>query len=503
MLYIVVALAALLPYIPALWNGFAMDDLYIIVWNPLVHSLHGVWSAFGGPYWPPDLGGQMYRPLPLASFALDWTLASGHPMLFHAINLIWHAGVSLTVAKLALSFPSPDGRGDQGVRTALVAGLIFAVHPLHVEAVANVIGLGELMAAAAVCLAVYAAVIRQNVLWSGVALLLGLLSKENAIVAPALIIWAWIVGPPLVPRPDRRRIAAFAASWVLVAGAFLVVRGIVLHPYERLNATAPIFLGENALAARFTALAALRDVFRLLVFPLTLRVDYSPDERTIVHSLLDARFAVGFLCLAVWGGLLVLAWRRKRPIELFGLGWIAIAFLPVSNLLFSTGVLIAERTLYLPSVGFALAAAAALARLPGDRHRIVLALILVAGAIRTALRTPVWHDDYAVTQSILTDSPDSYRGPARMAAIYQSHRQPAQALRALQEASKIYDRDPTLFVAAADAAITLGRPRLADTLLMQAEQMCHECPGYLRTQALAARTRGDAAVADSLLARIR
>jgi len=495
MLYLVVALAALLPYVPALGNGFAMDDLYIIVWNPLVHSLRGVWGAFGGPYWPPDLGGQMYRPLPLASFALDWTLAGGHPILFHAINLIWHAGVSLTVAMLA--------RRWADWKTALIAGLIFAVHPLHVEAVANVIGLAELMAAAGVCLAVYAAVIRQSVLWSGVALLLGLLSKENAIVAPALIIWAWIVGPPLVPRPDRRRIVAFAASWVLVAGAFLAVRGIVLHPYERLNATAPIFLGENALAARFTALAALRDVLRLLVFPLTLRVDYSPGERTIVHSLLDVRFAIGFLCLAVWGGLLVLAWRRNRQVELFGLGWIAIAFLPVSNLLFSTGVLIAERTLYLPSVGFALAAGAALARLPGDRLRVVLGLILVAGAIRTALRTPVWHDDYAVTQSILTDSPDSYRGPARMAAIYQSHRQPAQALRALQEASKIYDRDPTLFIAAADAAITLGRPRLADTLLMQAEQMCHDCPGYLRTQALAARTRGDAAVADSLLARIR
>src|SRR5213076_1178332 len=194
----------------------------------------------------------------------------------------------------------------------------------------------------------------------------------------------------------------------------------------------PIFLGESAFAGRLTALAALVDVARLLVLPLTLLVDYSPAERTIVRSLLDVRFALGLACLALWIVLLVLAWRQKRQLELFGFGWIAIAFLPVSNLLFSTGVLIAERTLYLPSVGFALAAAAALARLPGDRHRIVLALILVAGAIRTALRTPVWHDDYAVTQSILTDSPDSYRGPARMAAIYQSHRRPAQTLRALQ-----------------------------------------------------------------------
>src|SRR5262249_3319132 len=157
-----------------------------------------------------------------------------------------------------------------------------------------------------------------------------------------------------------------------------------------------------------------------------------------------------------WIALVVLAWRRKRQVELFGLGWIAIAFLPVSNLLFSTGVLIAERTLYLPSAGLALAAAAALARPPRDPPRVVLGVILVAGSIRTVLRTPVWHDDLAVTHSILEDFPDSYRGPARMAAIYQSHRQPAQALRALQEAAKIYDRDPSLFVAAADAAITLG-----------------------------------------------
>jgi protein O-mannosyl-transferase len=503
-LYLAVALAALVPYIPALWNGFAMDDLYIIVWNPLVHSLRGVGGAFASPYWPPDLGGQMYRPLPVATFALDWTIARGHAALFHAMNLLWHAGVSVIVASLALRSPAPDGRGGQGERTtALAAALVFAVHPVHVEAVANVIGLSELMAAAGVCLAVYAAVVRQDVVWSGAALVVGLLSKENAVVAPALIIWAWMVGPPLVPRPQPRRIIAFVASWVVIGGAYLAVRGIVLAPYARLHATAPVFLGESPFAGRLTALAALADVVRLLVFPLTLRVDYSPAERTIVRSILDGRFVLGLACLALWAGLLVLAWRRQRRLEAFGLGWLAIAFLPVSNLLFSTGVLLAERTLYLPSVGLALAAGAALARLPAQRLRVALALIVLAGGIRTAVRTPVWHDDFAVTQSILVDSPDSYRGPARMAAIYQSHRQPAQALAALRQAAQIYDRDPTLFVAAADAAITLGRPRLADTLLLRAEQLCFRCPGAYRTQALAARSRGDSAVADSLLARIR
>jgi hypothetical protein len=491
-LYLAVVLCALVPHLPALWNRFAMDDLYIIAWNPLVHSMSGVFSAFAGPYWPPDLGGQMYRPLALASFALTWGIAGDHPLLFHAMNLLWHAGVAVVVTMLA--------RRLDGVRAALAAGLVFAIHPVHVEAIANVIGLGELMAAAGVCLAVYAAVVRQSVVLSSLGLLLGLLSKENAVVAPGLIVWAWIIG---VSRPSQRRMVEFAASWVVIAGAYLALRGIVLAPYARLHATAPVFLGETAFAGRLTAVAALTDVLRLLVLPITLRVDYSPAERTIVRSLVDGRFVLGLLCLALWAVLLVLAWRKGRKVEAFGLGWIAIAFLPVSNLLFSTGVLLAERTLYLPSAGLAMAAGATLARLPDSRLRLIIPLLVLAGGIRSAVRVPVWRDDFAVTQSILVDSPESYRGPARMAMIYQSHRQPLQALGALREAAHIYDRDPTLFIAAADAAITLGRPRLADTLLAQADRLCFNCPGYLRTQALAARSRGDSAVADSLLARLR
>ena len=492
-LYLAVIACALVPYLPALWNGFAMDDLYIIVWNPLVHSVQGVWRAFGAPYWPPDLGGQMYRPLPLATFAVDWSIAHGQPVWFHAMNLLWHAGVAVAAAALA--------RRWADWTAALATGLVFAIHPVHVEVVANVIGLAELMAAAGVCLAVYAAVVRQDVLLSGAALLLGLLSKENAVVAPALIGWAWIVGLP--SRPTRRRMLAFGVSWVVIAGAYLAIRGVVLYPYARLHAIAPVFLGESAFAGRLTAIAALGDVVRLLLVPLTLRVDYSPAERTIVRSLLDGRFVIGLACLAVWAGLLVMAWRRQRRLEAYGLGWIAIAFLPVSNLLFSSGVLLAERTLYLPSVGLALAVGVALARLPVSRFRIALGLLVIAGGVRSAVRTPVWHDDFSVTQSILQDSPDSYRGPARMAALYQSHRQPKRALVALRIATRTFDRDPTLFIAGADAALTLGQSRLADSLLTRAELLCSRCPGYYRTQALAARSRGDSAIADSLLARMR
>jgi hypothetical protein len=500
-LYAAVAICAILPHVLALWNGFAMDDLYIIAWNPLAHSLSGLWRAFAVPYWPPDLGGQMYRPLPLATYAIDWAIARGHPAWFHALNLVWHASVSVIVAALAYSLPSPEGRGDQGVRTAgVIAGLLFAVHPVHVEAIANVIGRGELMAALGVCLAVYFALVKENIGLSALALAAGLLSKENAIVAPALIAWAWFVG---IKRPTHARMLAYAGSWLAIVAVYVPLRALVLHPYARLHATAPVFLGESFVAGRLTAVAALWDVLRLMIAPITLRVDYSPGERTIVHTMLDGRFLLGVACFAVWAALLLAAWRRResRQVEAFGLGWIAIAFLPVANLLFSTGVLMAERTFYLPSVGLALAVGAALSRFPGDRLRPIIAVLVLAGAIRSAFRVPVWRDEVTVTMSILEDSPRSYRGPARVAAIYQSHRQPERALAELRTAMRTYDRDPTLFIAAADAAFTLGRPSLADSMLARAEQLCYRCAGSYRTQALAARSRGDWAVADSLMAR--
>jgi hypothetical protein len=279
----------------------------------------------------------------------------------------------------------------------------------------------------------------------------------------------------------------------------VALRGAVLAPYARLHDIAPVFVGQSPVAVRLTAVATLADVLRLLVFPLTLRVDYSPAERTLVTSVLDGRFLLGLGALVLWAGLLVGAWRHGRKLEAFGLGWIAIAFLPVANLLFPVGILLAERTLYLPSVGLALAAAAALARLPPARLRVVAAVLVLAGGIRSALRVPVWHDDVAVTLSILEDSPESYRGPARMGALYQGRGDAARALESFRIALLTFGRDAAVYVASADAAYTLGRPGFADSLLTRAEQICYHCSGLYRTQALAARARGDSAVADSLL----
>jgi hypothetical protein len=490
-LYLAVVACAVVVHLGALWNRFVFDDVYIVVLNPMVHAPSGVWRAFAEPYWPGNLAGAMYRPLAVASYALDW-LVDGPPW-FHAVNLLWHAGASVALAVLADRWA--------GRRAALVAGLLFAVHPVHVEAVANVVGRNELMATLFTLLAVYAAVERRSVGWTGAALVGGILSKENAAVAPALIGLAWLVG--LRPLPERRRLAAFAASWVLLAAAYGAVRWAVLHPYAGSQNIAPQLLGQSPVAVRLTAVAAFSDVARLLVFPLHLQADYSPVERTTVLSFLDGRFLLGLIVFGLWGALVAVAWRRRWLLEAYGLGWVGIAYLPVANLAFPHGVVVAERLLYLPSAGLALAAGAALARLAPRRLAVIAGLIVLAGGVRSALRVPVWRSNAAAALSLLEDAPDSYRTWDYLGWEFVWHGQSDRALEAFRRAGGIYPKDARIWLAAAHMAFALRRPTLADSLLARADASCDRCVTAYRNQAGAARLRGDSAAADSLDARAR
>jgi hypothetical protein len=296
----------------------------------------------------------------------------------------------------------------------------------------------------------------------------------------------------------------YAASWAALGVAYLAVRATVLRETALIHNLAPVFIGASPWAIRLTAVAAFADIARLLVFPLTLRVDYSPAERTLVTTPVDPRFMLGLLCLAVWGALVAFAWRRGRRMEAYGLGWIAIALLPVANLVFPVGVLVAERTLYLPSAGLALAIGAAVRDLAPRQRRIAVAVLVVAGGVRTALRVPVWRDLNSVVLSELEDSPRSYDGPAKMVVLYLNSHQPERALEAFQLATKIYDRTlPWLYVTGAEAAFQVGRGALADSLLSRLERACVRCEHYYDYEAGAALARGDTVVADTLVARAR
>lgn len=485
-------LAAAVVHLGALANRYALDDVTIIVVNPTVHTLRGLWMAFVRSYWGGNLNTTVFRPLAVASFALDWQ--TGSAAWFHAVNLLWHVMATLLLTVLA--------RRWAGDVAALATGLLFAVHPVHVEVVAYIVGRSDLMAACFTLLAVYAAVERDSIGWSAAAFALGMLSKENAVVTPALVASVWIAG--IRPAPTGRRLAGFVGAALGVGAAYTILRVLVFRQYDQgITAIAPIFMDLTPLQIRLTGIAGLADAVRLLFFPLHLSIDYSPLERTAVTSVGDARFLAGAFALAAWVALVVVAWRARRPVEAMGVAWIGLAYSPVANLVFPIGVYVAERLLYLPSAGLALAFGAAVRDLRPRPLAILLGVLVTAGGVRSALRVPVFRDNVTAARALLRDAPHSYWTFNFVGWQMLWDRRPDRALEAFRQSGAMFGKDSRVYLAAADAAFTLGRPQLADSLLAQADSACRRCLVSYYNQAMAARLRGDSASADSLVAHAR
>ena len=186
-----IAALALLASGVGIHNGFAYDDRWIIVQNANAHSLNRPWELFGTTYWPTTRGASLYRPLTILLYAAQWVFGGGAPFLYHFVNISLYVVDAVLVLLLGLQCLPRSG--------AWVAAALFAVHPVHVEAVANVVGQAELWTGLVLLSAVLIYVReRQGGVtiprrWSIAIVALyvaGMLIKENAIVLPALLVIA-------------------------------------------------------------------------------------------------------------------------------------------------------------------------------------------------------------------------------------------------------------------------------------------------------------------------
>jgi tetratricopeptide (TPR) repeat protein len=400
---------------PSLDNGFAYDDLPIVVDNVRVTTLLPSWEYFAQSYWP---AGGLYRPLTVWLLAVEWKLGSGAPWIFHGTNVVLHALVSGLVYLLARQLLTPAW--------AAVAAVLFAVHPVHVEAVANVVGLSELLSAIFVLASVLMAlrgtrngftpITRMGVTACG---MLAAVSKEQGFIAPALVlISASIACPP--PGAALRRVAPVAAAMALLLTALLFLRVGILGGLAGDEPAAPL-RGLSSSARMLVALGTVPEWARLLLWPAQLSFDYTPPG----YAAAAVPAGVHVLALLI---LLALAWaawscRSRAPAVTLGVAWVAIALLPVSNLLVPTGILLAERTLYLASVGAMLALAGAAAviaghvPLPWARRMLAVVVVLLAlgGGVRSMTRAGVWRDNERLLQQVPVEAPRNYRAHRTLA----------------------------------------------------------------------------------------
>jgi len=466
------AAAAVIVYLPALGNRFALDDGSIVERNPAAHSVGAALRAFDRSYWPAESGAGQWRPLVILSFAADWQLSGGSPTWLHAVNVIWHAAATaLVVPVLALYVPAT---------AALAAGVLFAVHPVHVEAVANLVGRAELMAAVFLLTALLVGrVIRRRLAegratWQAeialmAAVAAGLLSKEHAAVAVALL--------ALDDLASRGRIARalpwrdYAAVAVLTIVWFALRRPV--DAGDSFTMVAPTFFGLGAMGRISTMLPVIFVLGRLMVWPFQLSADYLPPLVPRLEHL-TALGAAGLLLLAALACLTAASWRHHRALAV-GLLVMAIAWLPTANLLFPTGIVLAERTLYLASAGFAMIAAAAFERLERSRERRlalwIAAAVAVAFAVRTASQAPLWRSNRDLVLWGLEEHPESYRQHQAAARALLRAGDLSTALRQYGLAIELYPLDHYNLAEAASVALDAGRPRLALGYLRRAEDL--------------------------------
>ena len=409
---LLVLLVAVGTYGNSVLNGFAYDDNTIIAGNPVVTE-GPIVDALTSSYWPQAVGGAgLYRPVTLSSFVLEWRLWNGHPAGFHLVNLAVHIAVSLLVFLLILEVSA--------TLPALVGAALFAAHPVHSEAVANVVGRAELYSALFVLgacllfwkdrgLAPFWRVAR--LLGIGVFYVLGLGSKEMAATLPALLVLLALGRNDDERVTDRVRtdLPVFLLTGALLA-AFLGIRFLILGSVSG-EVPAPTLVGLSTGQRILTSLAVFPQYFRLLVYPLDLVADYAP---AVLFPALTwgPDVILGLLIILGVTAAAIFLWPRERLVAV-GIAWFGIAILPVTNLLIPTGVLLAERTLYLPSVGLAFVAAGA-ASWVAREHRTSQGMFLVATAIlcggfmvRTALRNPSWMSTFTMLTTLGEEHPES------------------------------------------------------------------------------------------------
>jgi len=410
--------------LPSVRNGFVQDDAWVVQNRHILMSPPSAAALLREPFWPRSFGGSLWRPLVLASWALDYRVSS-RPAWFHVVNVVWAGVAAGLLAALAVELA--------GVPVGLIAGLLFAVHPVHVEAASSIVGRAELMAAAGYAIALLCALRAERSRWAlagvvlGAALAIG--SKEHAATLPVAVVLVLL----WKARPWRAVVVPALAAAVPIALYFLL-RGPIAAGALNSGGLAPGLEGLG-MAQRAVAMAGVSlEWWRLLLFPLHLSADWSTAQVPVI-PFVSSRLV---LAATLWLAAGIAAWqlRGRLPALWLGLAWFLLTIAPVANVLVPTEVVLAERTLYLPSFGAMLAVACGLSLVRAPRvGRAATAAIVVLFGARAVARNQAWLDPAHAFAALQHDAPRSYRtlwlrGDAAFATG-----QPATGERLLEEAT--------------------------------------------------------------------
>lgn len=398
-------------YFNTLSNGFVYDDTFIVVENPWIRDVRYIPDIFSRGLWEfqGESAGGFYRPLVHVMYMLTYSVFGLKPWGFHLVNVLLHAAVSVLVFLVAAGLLR---RGAYPLTTELfstplLAGVLFAAHPIHTEVVAWVSGVMDLLFTLFFLLSLHFYLRwkekggRALYGYSVLSFFLSTLCKEPALVLPAvLVVYEYVFDR----ERSKSRHPKIYIPYVAVVALYFIFR---LH--------ADVGMGSTEGGLKFTFIQLLLNILVLfvqylwkLLVPTNLNVYYafrpvmSPFSGNAVFAII---FALSFI------GLFVAAWKRSKEMVFF----LCLVTLPLLPVLYFPAVHnpFADRYLYLPSVGFVLILSYSAAWLLANSGKMakvgtvtVIVITILLYSVGTVQRNRVWKNEYTLWSDTAKKSPD-------------------------------------------------------------------------------------------------
>jgi tetratricopeptide (TPR) repeat protein len=417
----------LLAYSNSFQSGFAFDNRFLILDDPrLTAPTPGNLNLiFTQDYCYPQAVGGVYRPVTTLTYLFNYAIlgSRNHPASYHWINMALHWLTIALVFQLVL-------RVLRDTVLAFAVTAVWALHPVSTECVTNIIGRANLISASAVLAGVLCHLKAATasgwrkapwLLALAIIVTIGMFSKESTIVVLAVMLIYDVTFWNEVPWLDR------LPGYFALSPPLLLFWQVREHIYRSLPLAQfpfvdnPLF-GADFWTARITAVKVLGKYLWLLVFPRGLSCDYSYNQIPLVTWRFDnwedwkALVALAVCVLAI--AVAIKSYRRSKP-AFFFIAFFFATMAPTSNLIILIGPIMAERFLYLPSLGFAgclVVAIDAVCRRAPARYAwsrwlapSVIALICLAFGFRTYIRNFDWIDDVTLWTSAVQASPASFK----------------------------------------------------------------------------------------------
>lgn len=494
---IAIVILVLLSYGNTLTLNYTLDDRLVIFENDYtIKGYDGIKDvltkdSFSGYFGHTKnlVAGGRYRPLAQLSFIVEYELfgnsikdqvglnrdpkneelfiSTNLPFISHLVNLLLYLGLSLLIYKTLLLILKKWDNPKWYLSIPFLATILFVLHPLHTEAVANIKGRDEIMSMLGSFIALYASIKYISdkkwyyLLISFLGILFGLFSKENAITFLAIV--------PLsiffLDEPKKIRDYVITLVPLVVASIiFLLVRSQVLGAFMAAEVNPNILNNPFVLASPFEKLATVLLTWgiylKLMIFPHPLTHDYYP------HHIEITNFADPFVILTLLALLFLLYFAiknlPKKNIVSFSVLFFIITFSITSNLLFSVGTFMNERFLFVSLLGFTIVLGYLFQfviqklTLNATVSYLIIVPILFLYLGKTFSRNLVWKDDVTLFTTDVLTSENSIKCNVSAGGSYLKLYKDEKKERYLKEGKKHLDKAIKLDPTSVNAQLLLG-----------------------------------------------